>query len=58
MKVKFAISATLLTTLLLTPINSNVTLAGTCASHCGLAPLHFTQENIFGCKSLTTVMVM
>ncbi|MFN4877148.1 MAG: hypothetical protein ACK5GT_11925 [Aphanizomenon sp.] len=42
MKVKFAISATLLTTLLLTPINSNVTLAGTCASHCGLAPLHFT----------------
>jgi len=43
MKMKFAISATLLTTtLLLTPINSQVTLAGTCASRCGSAPLHFT----------------
>ena len=43
MKMKFAISATLLsTTLLLIPIYSQVTLAGTCASRCGAAPLHFT----------------
>ncbi len=43
MKMKFAISATLLaTTLLLTAIKSQVTLAGTCASRCGNAPLHFT----------------
>ncbi|WP_371417514.1 hypothetical protein [Anabaena sp. UHCC 0187] len=43
MKMKFAISATLLTTtLLLTAINSKTTLAGTCASRCGTAPLHFT----------------
>ena len=43
MNMRFAISATLLTTtLLLTPINSQVTLAETCASRCGSAPLHFT----------------
>ncbi len=42
MNMRFAISATLLTTtLLLTLINSNVTLAKTCASSCGPAPLHF-----------------
>lgn len=43
MNMRFAISATLLTTtLLLIPINSKLTLAGTCASRCGTAPLHFT----------------
>ena len=43
MKMRFAISATLVTTtLLLTPINSQVTLAKTCANRCGVAPLHFT----------------
>ena len=43
MNMRFAISATLLTTtLLLIPINSPVTLAKTCASRCGTAPLHFT----------------
>ncbi len=43
MNMRFAISATLLTTtLLLIPINSSVTLAETCASRCGTAPLHFT----------------
>ncbi|WP_174763939.1 hypothetical protein [Anabaena sp. UHCC 0253] len=43
MNIKFAISATLLTTtLLLTPINSQETLAQTCASNCGPAPLQFT----------------
>jgi hypothetical protein len=43
MNMKFAISATLLTTtLLLIPINSKATLAGTCASRCGPVPLHFT----------------
>jgi hypothetical protein len=42
MNMRFAISATLLTTtLLLTPINSQVTLAETCASKCGKAPLQF-----------------
>jgi hypothetical protein len=43
MNMKFAISATLLTTtLLLIPISSPVTLAETCASRCGTTPLHFT----------------
>ncbi|MEI6445798.1 MAG: hypothetical protein WCO29_22385 [Nostocales cyanobacterium ELA583] len=43
MNMRFAISATLLmTTLLLIPIYSKLTLAGTCASRCGTASLHFT----------------
>jgi hypothetical protein len=43
MNIKFAISATFLTTgLLLIPINSQATLADTCASSCGSAPLNFT----------------
>ena len=43
MNMKLAIYTTLLTiTLLLMPINYKLTLAGTCASRCGPAPLHFT----------------
>jgi hypothetical protein len=43
MKIKWAIyTALLTTTLLLAPIKSKVILAGTCASRCGPAPLHFT----------------